>query len=254
MWTMDDEITALEDQQRELDDLLAGRPESDWQLPSRCEGWTVADVMTHLAQSSEFAMASARGGFGEAIGGMMAGLGTPTSMDDAVEAMVAQDRDETVTEIRKRWEAAAAGQVAALRARDPRDRVEWVMGEFSARTLATTRLAEVWIHTGDVAWAFGTTPEPTDRLRPIARLAWRTLPHAFRITGIEMTGPVAFHLTGPGGDAWDFEGDEPALTTITGSAAELCSVAARRLPASETALEGTGPDAEAVLEVVRTWA
>lgn len=254
MWAMDDEITALADQQRELDDLLAGRPESDWRLPSRCEGWTVADVMIHLAQSSEFAMASAQGSFGEAIGGMMAGLGTPTSMDDAVEAMVAHDRDEPVAKIRQRWEAAAAGQVAALRARGPRDRVEWVMGEFSARTLAVTRLAETWIHTGDVAWAFGITPEPTDRLRPIVRLAWRTLPHAFRINGIEMTGPVAFHLTGPDGDTWDFEPDEPAFTTITGSAAELCAVAARRSTASGTELMGTGPDAEAVLSVVRTWA
>ena len=254
MWLMDDEIAALEAQHHELDDLLAGRPDGDWALPSRCEGWTVADVMIHLAQSSEFAIASARDSFGEAIGGMMAGLGSPTSMDDAVEAMVAHDRDVPVSDVRARWEAAAAGQVAALRDRDPRDRVEWVMGEFSARTLAVTRLAEVWIHTGDVAWAFGITPEPTDRLRPIARLAWRTLPHAFQINGIEMTGPVAFHLTGPGGDTWDFEGDEPALTTITGSAAELCSVAARRLPASGTALQGTGPDAEAVLEVVRTWA
>jgi hypothetical protein len=46
-----------------------------------------------------------------------------------------------------------------------------VPGELSARTLATTRLAETWIHAGDVAGALGVTLPPTDRLRPIARLA-----------------------------------------------------------------------------------
>ena len=54
-------------------------------------------------------------------------------------------------------------------------RVTWVAGELSARSLATTRLAETWIHTGDVADALGVSLVPTDRLRQIARLAWRTL-------------------------------------------------------------------------------
>ena len=58
-------------------------------------------------------------------------------------------------------------------------RVRWVAGDLSARTLATTRLAETWIHTGDIASAIGIEPVATDRLRLIARLAWRTLPYAF---------------------------------------------------------------------------
>ena len=74
---------------------------------------------------------------------------------------------------------------------DPHARVTWVAGELSARTLATTRLAETWIHTGDVAPAFGSS-SPTVRLWHIARLAWRTLPYAFARPGA--TGPVAFEL------------------------------------------------------------
>ena len=80
--------------------------------------------------------------------------------------------------------------------------------------VATTRLAESWIHTGDIASAFGIEPAPTNRLRAIARLAWRTLPYAFAQAGLALSGPVALDLVGPDGDRWDFVHDAPAVTTI----------------------------------------
>jgi hypothetical protein len=43
-------------------------------------------------------------------------------------------------------------------------------------------------------------------------------------------------------------------TVIEGDGAELCLVAARRVSAEDTSLRGTGPDARAVLELVRTYA
>jgi hypothetical protein len=41
---------------------------------------------------------------------------------------------------------------------------------------------------------------------------------------------------------------------VTGSGEAWCLVAARRLKAAETELRADGPDAEAVLELVRTYA
>jgi hypothetical protein len=61
-------------------------------------------------------------------------------------------------------------------------------------------------------------------------------------------------LTSPAGTLWDFSPDEPAVTTISGPAADLCAVASRRVPPAATALRGEGPDAEAVLDLVRTYA
>src|SRR5213078_4190480 len=104
-------------------------------------------------------------------------------------------------EVEARWRSGADELARVLRACDPRQRVAWVAGELSARTLATTRLAETWIHTGDVAAAFGRV----------------------------LTGPVAFELRGPDGGAWDFVPDWPPLTTIRGDGTELCLVAARRV-------------------------
>ncbi len=63
------------------------------------------------------------------------------------------------------------------------ERVTWVSGQLSLHTLTATRLSEAWIHTGDIASALGVDLAPTDRLRHIARLAWRTLPYAFDRAG-----------------------------------------------------------------------
>jgi uncharacterized protein (TIGR03084 family) len=122
------------------------------------------------------------------------------------------------------------------------------------QTLATTRLAETWIHTGDIAEGLGVTVAPTDRLWHVARLAWRTLPYAFARAGRDAPGAVAFALVGPNGDAWDFGTDAGAPTSISGPGVDLCLVASRRVEPADTALVGEGLDATAVLELVRTWA
>ena len=106
--------------------------------------------------------------------------------------------------------------------------MRWVAGELSVRTLATTRLAECWIHTGDVADALGVELVPADRLFHIARLAWRTLPYAFANAGREMHGPVALELRSSTGAEWNFTPDAEPLTVVRGDALELCLVAGRR--------------------------
>jgi len=69
-----------------------------------------------------------------------------------------------------------------------------------------------------------------------------------------MNGPVALDLIGPNGEQWRFDPDAPALTTIRGSAVEFCEVAARRVDLDSTDLVANGPDAAAVLRLVRTYA
>lgn len=252
---MDAIVAALAEQHAELAGMLDGLDERDWQRPSRCDGWTVADVVLHLAQTNEMAIGSATGRFAKTLSELTDGLGRAGSIDDGADQMVARDRGQPGDTVRARWQASSARLREVLAATDPHARVTWVAGELSARTLATTRLAETWIHTGDVAFGFGIEREPADRLWHIARLAWRTLPYAFGREGRTMTGPVAFSLVGPRGDAWSFGGDDDApLTTITGPAVDLVMVASRRVDPHDTALQGAGPDADAVLELVRTWA
>jgi uncharacterized protein (TIGR03084 family) len=247
-------VAALAEQHAELAEMLDGLDDDGWQRPSQCEGWTVADVVLHLAQTNEMAIASATGRFPEVRAELTTGVVPTGSVDDGAAQMVALERDRPATAIHARWAASSERLRAVLAECDPHARVLWVAGELSARTLATTRLAEMWIHTGDVAFAFGRSPEPADRLWHVARLAWRTLPYAFGREGRSMTGPVAFELTGPNGDAWSFGRDDGPLTTITGPAIDLVMVASRRVDPRATELQGEGPDADAVLALVRTWA
>ena len=100
----------------------------------------------------------------------------------------------------------------------------------------------------------GRRREPTNRLEHIARLAWRTIPHAFAREGRAAPGPTAFRLTSPSGEPWTFEPDGDVVNVIEGDGVELCEVASRRVPASATSLRASGPDAATILDLVRTWA
>jgi uncharacterized protein (TIGR03084 family) len=168
--------------------------------------------------------------------------------------MVAAERGQPAKEVLARWRTAAAAARSALAACDPSARLVWISGDLAARTLATTRLAECWIHSGDVAGALGIELPPSGRLWHIARLAWRTLPYAFARASATMTGPVAVYLDAPDGSQWPFDDDGTAVTIVRGNAVEFCLVAGRRLDPAKTSLVATGPDATAVLDLIRTYA
>jgi uncharacterized protein (TIGR03084 family) len=247
---------ALAAQVAELGDFLASLSDADWDRPSPCEGWSVSDVVLHLAQTNEMAAASAQGRYDEVTAAMRAGH-TVQNVDEGAALAVEIERGQPHEAVFARWRASADSMREALAAADPHTRVTWVEGQLSVRTLTTTRLAETWIHTGDVMNALDVEPVPTARLWHIARLAWRTLPYAFGRAGRELSGPVAFELTAPGGadgDRWRFLPDTEPATRVSGPAEELCLVAARRVDPSATGLTGTGPDLAAVLDLVRTYA
>lgn len=251
-------VAALTEQDAELDELVAPLDDDDWSRPSPCAGWNVADVLLHLAQTDELAVASVTGRVPSPATPLAPAAplapGAAGTVDDAAAHAVALERGAPGAVVAQRWRGAAAEQRRVLAACDPHARVPWVSGRISARTLASTRLAETWIHTGDVARALGLTVTGSDRLWHVARLAWRTLPYAFERAGRVLAGPVAFALRAPSGDTWEFGLDDQPHTVVRGDALELCLVAARRVAPSETALVGEGPDAAAVLELVRTYA
>lgn len=268
-----DVIDALAAEQADFAGLLSGRDGDDWQRPTPCEGWNVADVVLHVAQSNDLAIASLTGQFttfggftgaaresgaadgaGSGAAAGSAGGAAPATVDEAADLAVARERGQPGSAVLARWQATAAELMEQLRRGDLDRRVQWVAGRMSARTLAATRLAETWIHGGDVAAALGADPIPSDRLWHIARLAWRTLPYAFARAGRELRGPVAFELVGPGGDQWSFVPDTAPSTVVRGDALQLCLVAGRRADPVRTELTAEGPDAASVLELVRTYA
>ena len=247
-------MAALAAQQDDLTALVSPLDDAGWQGSTRCEGWTIADVVLHLAQTNEMAIASLQDRYEQVLAALAGDLGPASSVDDGAALMVARERGQASEAVRDRWQQSVDALRRELGTCDPGRRVVWVAGTLSARTLATTRLAETWIHTGDIAVPLGRPVADDDRLWHIARLAWRTLPYAFAQAGRELAGPVTFDLAAPNGDTWHFEPDEEPLTVIEGSAFDLCLVAGQRAVAADTGLAGRGPDARAVLDLVRTFA
>ncbi len=250
---MDPILTGLAEQHAELWSLLEPLASSEWDAPSPCSGWSVADVVLHLHQTDQLALASIRGDLDASVEEFIRAGGTE-GVDAAADASVAGSRGASGAEIASAWRASAATLRSALAEAAPGERVQWIVGRLTVRTLAATRLAECWIHTTDVAAGVGAEPEPGERLVHVARLAWRTIPYAFERAGESLHGPVGLDLVGPTGRAWRFGlADRPA-TVVRGSGVDLCRVAGQRLDPADADVQADGPDADAVLALIRTYA
>jgi uncharacterized protein (TIGR03084 family) len=242
-----DVIDDLVAEQDRLEAILQGLSEGDWRSASGAPGWTVADVVLHLAQTEEAVVVSA-------TGDPAAGPAWPAdaaSVDDAVARMVAGERLEPAV-VFERWRRARRAAVDALRAVDPGQPLIWVAAPLKPRTLATTRLAEHWAHGLDVTEPLGIPYPDTERLRHVAWLGHGSLPYAFAVAG-EEARPVRCDLTAPDGSSWTF-GPADADSTITGPAGDFCRVGARRLPADRSGLVASGPYGARALQLLRNYA
>jgi uncharacterized protein (TIGR03084 family) len=240
----------LEAEQDRIESVLACLDDAAWTSPSAAPGWSIADVVLHLAQTEEVVVASAAGVTGLAE---PPGEGGPaTSMDEAMAQWVAAERTSP-TETFARWKRARREALAALRAADPAGRLPWAAAPLTPATLATTRLAEHWAHALDIVGPLGIEFPDTGRLRHIAWLAHRSLPYGFAVAG-EAPHDVYCELTAPDGTTvWSY-GDVATTSRITGSAGAFCRVGAQRLAPDASGLLTSGPHADAALRVLRNYA
>ena len=243
--TVFDDLAAEQDR---LEGILDGLDEGQWLSQSGAAGWTVADVVLHLAQSEESVVATASGG------DLRTGLGSAQggTVDERVDALVRAERAAPDV-VFARWQRARRAALDALRAADPDQPVGWVTGSVKPATLATTRLAEHWAHGLDITGPLGLEYSDTDRLRHVAWLAHRTLPYAMTVAG-EQPAEVWCELTAPdGASVWQF-GRPGAESSITGGAGDFCRVAARRLSPAQSRLRAAGPHGATALRLLRTYA
>ena len=235
-------------EEERLEKILSGLDEVQWGSASAADGWTIADVVLHLAQSEEAAAATASHGTLRGALGTVAGETTDARADAAVKMERAAP-----AEVFTRWQRARQAALAAMRDADPDQPVQWMVGTVKPATLATTRLAEHWAHGLDIAGPLGADFPDTDRLKHIAWLAHRTLPYALSLAG-EPAVAVRCELTAPDGEqVWRF-GPAGAESAITGPAGEFCRVAAQRLDPEQSGLEASGPHGATALRLVRTYA
>lgn len=242
--SLDDVLNDLVDEYDRLEAILAGLSLDEWSISSGVAGWTVRDVVTHLAQTEE---------------GVTESLAVPVSewttrdqtLDQTIDDQVHAD-DTPAAAVFDRWRAARRASVVALERADPTATVRWAAAPLKPRTLATTRLAEHWAHALDICEPLGLALDDTDRLRHIAWLGHATLPYAMRLAGLDPVD-ISCTLDAPSGTVWTY-GPGSAPGWIRGSAGAFCRVGARRLAAIDSGLAVSGPDAAQALRVLRNYA
>jgi uncharacterized protein (TIGR03084 family) len=236
----------LEAEQDRLEEILGGLDGAQWAAPSAADGWSVTDVVLHLAQTEEAVVASVGGA------ALRPARESGTTVDQLADDMVRAQRAEPAV-VFERWREARRAAVRALRAADPGQPLPWVEAPMKPATLATTRLAEHWAHGLDITGPLGIAFPDTGRLRHIAWLAHRTLPYAFALAG-EGAQDVRCDLTAPDGvTSWAF-GPDTAASAISGPAGDFCRVAAQRLAPERSGLMASGPHGAAALHLLRTYA
>ena len=98
-----------------LDSILSLLTEAQWLADSAADGWSVADVVLHLAQGDE-GVATSAGGTGP-----RAGAAADVTVDEWAARMVEAER-AAPAEVFLRWRQSRDAAVAALRAADPQRR------------------------------------------------------------------------------------------------------------------------------------
>ena len=245
---MKDAVAQLGDEQADLEQVLRGRPERDWLIPTPAHGWDVRDQVSHLADTEEIAYDTSTGGPRQ----LNAEALSFPSPEAFTESGCEKGRKMNGADVLEWWVTGAAKTRGVLEKKDPKERIPWGLG-MSARSFVSARLMETWAHGLDVRAALGVPPNASPRLRDVAWLVFRAFPYAFSHAKREMpTGTLRMELDF-NGELWTFGPDE-ADNTITGDALEFCRVGVQRMKLADAkTLKAQGALAEEALQVARAF-
>jgi uncharacterized protein (TIGR03083 family) len=196
--TPGDQLEPVMRQRRRLETMLVDLGDDAWRTPSRCEVWSVQDVVAHLVSVDGFWRASVLAGLG----------GTPTRFLDgfdpaATPALIVEGtRAQAPGEVLEQFVAANRAFLGVLADLDERGwaaPAESPAGHVPIRLLAHHALWDCWVHERDIALPLGRTPEVhPDEVRSCLRYVAALSP-AFAISsGGEFAGLFAVDASDPG--------------------------------------------------------
>lgn len=238
-----------------IESLVAGLDEDGWRTMTPAEGWDVATTIAHLMWTDETSIVAIEGTLGDKTAWdalVMEAIADPAGyVDNAAFALAGS---LSGAELLTRWQASRPTLNTALRGVPHGQKLMWYGPPMAAASMATARLMESWAHGLDIAEALGMPNEPTDRIRHVASLGFRTRNFSFVNNGLEAPAEqFRLELKAPSGDVWTF-GPEDAAQTVTGSAADFCRLVTQRVHRDDTDLIATGADADKWLDIAQCFA
>ena len=129
-----------------LDAFFSAASDGDWQKPSRCAGWSLRDLLAHLASTEDYNQACLDG----TVQQFLADVGAKGAVDlaSANEIGIRELDDRTPAQILERWRTHSAQTRDAFRARDGGD-VDSSVGAYPARWQAFHLAFELATHADD---------------------------------------------------------------------------------------------------------
>jgi uncharacterized protein (TIGR03083 family) len=237
-----DPATPFVRQRRRLGDLLAGFTDDQWKSASRCDGWSVADVIAHLIGTNDFWFFSIDGGKAGTPTQFLRGFDPVETPKVGVEALREQPPDALLSRYREGVERLATA-VTDLTDEQWEVPAEAPPGHIAMRGVVHHALWDAWVHERDIALPLGLTQvEEPDELRMCLAYVAALAP-AFRAMG-GSTRPGALVVDGSEPDVRvvidagetvvvrvDAGGDPPdAAARIAGRTVDLIDALSIRTP------------------------
>lgn len=184
-------------QRRRLGEILSNLDDAQWATASRCEGWSVRDVVAHLVGADEFWVLSASAALAGAPTRYLVGFDpvtTPARMVDGTQ-------DVAPTEVLADYLEGVEALAAALTGLD---QAQWSLpaeappGHVPLHAMAAHALWDPWIHERDIVVPLGMTPvEEPDEILISLRYAACVGPALLATNGSERDGTLVFDGTDP---------------------------------------------------------
>jgi uncharacterized protein (TIGR03083 family) len=168
----DDQLAPVVRQRRRLETMLMNLSGDDWKTASRCAGWTVQDVVAHIAGVNAFWHASVGAGLAGAPTRVLVGFDPVTTPAMMVARMRELTSEEVLDQLVSSNDAFCEiigglddGGWAAL--------AETPAGHVPIRVVAHHALWDCWIHERDIALPLGLVPpaEPDETLSSLRYVA-----------------------------------------------------------------------------------
>jgi uncharacterized protein (TIGR03083 family) len=230
---------ALSAQRRRLESVLAALGEDEWRAASRCDAWSIQDVVAHLVGVNAFWQASVLAGLAGTPTRVLAGFDPAAHPPMMVEPM----RALTSAEVLDQFVVSNDGFLGALATIDDQG---WSMvaespvGHVSIRDLAHHALWDAWVHERDIAVPFGLTPaEEPDEIGITLRYAAAVGPALTIGDPNAFSGALAVLATDPDvcftievGESIAIGHDSPGVDTpcLRGGAVDLIEALSIRAP------------------------
>ena len=240
----------LDDLRAEQADLRALVADGDLDAATPAEGWSVRDAVAHLAGSDVEARRAAT-----RPEEFVAGLAdVAKDIDGFLTGQLTARRHLTREQLLADWQSGFDAMVRAFADVPAGTKVPWYGPPMSPASFATARLMEYWAHGQDVADAVGVRRTPTDRLRHICHLGFRTRGFSYAVRGQQAPDvDVSLELTAPDGQTWQF-GPVDAPQCVRGPALDFCLLVTQRRHRDDLALVAAGDAADEWLDIAQCFA